>query len=1554
MITGKVAPPAASQSTISAPHMEYLEARGVGLQVALDAGFYSVTAQQGAALIGMSAALPSGGLAIPYPRTSPPYVRIRIDDGRQRFMAPAGRPVRVYVPAFHCLDAGGPLVVVEGPVKALALAAQGFDAVGLGGTGTTLTPGADRRLNESWSEVPVGSRITVLLFDSNRTTNANVARDEARLAMALEQAGGSVWIAELPHQPSGEAWGPDDFLASNGVAAMSAVIATARPADPVKCVEAALAIKDKSERDDAILGILADKAIVVAVTERGFKATQQIRTLLKPSQHVIAFTHALRQAERWLRSAVSHTVSGPSAYAERDGRLHLVQSVEGNDKLLALTNFTARIERELVMDDGAETKTAFEIVGTLDNGRALDRIRISPETFAKQPWPLMFWGAGAIVHPGAHTRDHVCAAVQTMSEPTQARVYAHLGWREHAGELVYLHAGGAIGASDAEVAIDDKLSRYTFPETPGDVSGAVLASLSLLNITRTALGHVLLSAAFRAPLQHFLYADSTVWLYGPSGAMKSSVVAVLMSFFGAFDRETLPASWESTATALENLLFVAKDVVVVIDDFAPVSSDVSDKKRITATNILRSIGNQSSRSRSRADLTLRPNRPPRALVVGTGEDLPSGESVLARIYAVEIRRGDIDVNVLTSLQAAAPLLPHAMAGYIEYLRRNAPRIRTWAKHRFESLRTALHTSGCHLRAPAAIAHLSVGAELFAEYAESIGVFTAVDRADFCTASLAALMEGAKQQSQITADANPGKRFIEVLRSLLFQREVRLDKKKGSGDGAPNSAARTSDVQGALLADHADEADGRPSTFDGTRVGWRDDRYVYLDADAVYTVVASTLRTAGESMPVKPRTLWRRLHAMGVLVVEEADRCTVRRVLEPGVEMRILMMPKEVLFGDEDPPAPSTTPAGEDSSSPAAVGTALRSPGPTRGAPWIGSSKAVETGSDGRNGAPVSHVGAMKSVSLPVLPALPGNTHREVAKTEGVSSGPVPGALESRTNACISFSESGENGASGVVAARSLTSAEESEIAVAIEQCGEVAVHLDVTSADVRVASIRNVHLALPDGRLELVTGDALRAGRPIASALAAAEVSAANAVPTARLLDRYGISPRTFFDSTTAAQLLGNKGDYLAVNGPGADRLQQRGRSPVGAIDPAAAALAVATQQRLQLVDGGLARVAKIEFELIPVLVHMDRVGVPIDSLTFEAVTMAIADEARRLEASLKKALGVGDLSERLVLQALNRLGIAVRRTGKTALASYDHPITRDLAAFNSKSAFLRDLGPKVGRALRLSSDGRVRPAIHPMGAVTGRMSYSGPNLQGLPREPRIRSSVRAEAGRTFVIGDYSTVELRVAAHVARDEDLTQAFRMGADPHLLTAQRMTGKKLLADITKVERDGAKPINFGLLYGMSVDCLPLYSLVEFGIPMTLQEAARAHAAFQSIYPGLVKWQEAVKRDRSATAVNETGRRRDFSPSDAFTKRLNFPIQSLSADGMKRAMALVLPELAKYDAALILAVHDELILECPREAARDASDALRKCMETGMSELVTRVPIQVDIRIHDNWSK
>ena len=207
-----------------------------------------------------------------------------------------------------------------------------------------------------------------------------------------------------------------------------------------------------------------------------------------------------------------------------------------------------------------------------------------------------------------------------------------------------------------------------------------------------------------------------------------------------------------------------------------------------ATRLIRSTGNASGRGRLKADLSEATTFFPRGLLLATGEQHPPGESIRARLYLVDVVREQIDLQRLTAAQRASACLPHALAGYVQWLA-GKDAVRESLRDRFLALRgLAQAASQDHLRSPEGLAHLFLGFETGLLFAETAGACTAAERKRWHAAGWAALTAGAATTARDVAEAAPVKRFLTVLAMLLRQRRVTLGTRE-SDDTAPIPGSR---------------------------------------------------------------------------------------------------------------------------------------------------------------------------------------------------------------------------------------------------------------------------------------------------------------------------------------------------------------------------------------------------------------------------------------------------------------------------------------------------------------------------------------------------------------------------------------------------------------------------------------------------------------------------------------------------------------------------------------------------------------------------------------------
>ena len=399
-----------------------------------------------------------------------------------------------------------------------------------------------------------------------------------------------------------------------------------------------------------------------------------------------------------------------------------------------------------------------------------------------------------------------------------------------------------------------------------------------------------------------------------------------------------------------------------------------------------------------------------------------------------------------------------------------------------------------------------------------------------------------------------------------------------------------------------------------------------------------------------------------------------------------------------------------------------------------------------------------------------------------------------------------------------------------------------------------------------------------------------------------------------------------------------------------------------------------LEMKLLPVLLDMEMTGIKIDGVLFEKMSAAFAVELKQVEQMIWEQAGV-----KFNLNSPQQLGTVLfetlelpggKKTAKTKRYSTDvkvlqklsesYEIAGNLLRFRSlaklKSTYLDALVKMVN-----PQTGRVHTSFNQTVAATGRLSSSNPNLQNIPirgEEGRaIRKGFVADKGNILVAADYSQIELRVFAHYSEDPAFMAAFKGDEDIHARTAREVLGNEE-GEVTPEMRRIAKAINFGIIYGMG----PQKLSEQLGIST---KVAREYIdAYYDRYRGVKQYKEkaietAVEKGYVATLFNRRRYLPDISHSnnrirsEAERMAVNTPIQGTAADLIKMAMIQIYNRLAEegFQSKMILQVHDELVLEAPREEADPLISMIKEEME-GVYPL--RVPLKVDINQGLNWDE
>lgn len=391
--------------------------------------------------------------------------------------------------------------------------------------------------------------------------------------------------------------------------------------------------------------------------------------------------------------------------------------------------------------------------------------------------------------------------------------------------------------------------------------------------------------------------------------------------------------------------------------------------------------------------------------------------------------------------------------------------------------------------------------------------------------------------------------------------------------------------------------------------------------------------------------------------------------------------------------------------------------------------------------------------------------------------------------------------------------------------------------------------------------------------------------------------------------------------------------------------------------EARLEAVCDLEQRCLPALVSMSLHGVAVDAERWVQLAEEAEQRQKELEAQLNNlALTTDGLSKgsrnwnspAQVKQAFDGLGITLEDTADDTLATLDHPLAALLREYRAlakrTSAYGRDW-------LKHIENGRVYPQWRQCPTATGRMSCSNPNMQQLPRDPRYRQCFVAAPGHVLIKADFSQIELRLAAKIAREQKMIDAYQRRQDLHVKTAQAILGK---TEVSKADRQLAKAINFGLLYGMGAAAFQLYARVNYGVELTEEQAKKYRAKFFLTYPGLVTWHRRQAGFDSSPKTTRTILGRQRLEVATYTEKLNSPVQGSGADGLKSALALLWERRSQCPTArLILAVHDEIALEVPQADADHARNWLVRCMSDAMRPILEPVPVVVDVSIGPTWA-
>ena len=413
--------------------------------------------------------------------------------------------------------------------------------------------------------------------------------------------------------------------------------------------------------------------------------------------------------------------------------------------------------------------------------------------------------------------------------------------------------------------------------------------------------------------------------------------------------------------------------------------------------------------------------------------------------------------------------------------------------------------------------------------------------------------------------------------------------------------------------------------------------------------------------------------------------------------------------------------------------------------------------------------------------------------------------------------------------------------------------------------------------------------------------------------------------------------------------------------------------ERIKSLD--LIQCAQLEFECVMPVVDIELTGFFMHKERWLEQLRIVETRRGELANELQEMLGEGVAqaslfgppraninldSQQQVTEALNRLNIPLpdsTRNWKLQPLALQYPVVAKLLEYRTMQKALTSYGQNMIEFINPKT-GRLHADFRQIGAPTGRFACTNPNIQQVPHAPEYRRCFMGNpAGRKLVIADYSQIELRILAEFSDDQGFIQAFNSGADLHRVTAAQVFSVAL-DQVTREQRDFAKRLNFGVVYGIGAQRFSMMT----GLSVT--EAENVLRRYFATYRGL----DTYLRESASRAVSEKQARTasgrlvkfNFDAADrqqvSMTQRngKNAPIQGTSADILKRSLRLLSDELRNTSAKIVNIIHDEIVVEADDDEAAEVARTVERAMCAAGEEYLQTVPVKVETQIACEWTK
>ena len=464
----------------------------------------------------------------------------------------------------------------------------------------------------------------------------------------------------------------------------------------------------------------------------------------------------------------------PGGYALKDGCLYQdiahSENSDARQELKYLLNGWVEAVGEVTHDNGIDIDRVLKLNFHCCNGKVIQAEASFKDLYSGNFLTMFSMDCRPAV--GNTKKSYIADSILAQSDTAiRQTIYTQTGWRKIGGSWGFLHGGGAIGAEGVTVELAGRNIQYQFPDSESPERYETLQRF--FTVAPESITYPLVALAFLSPLNEAFrragYEPAFVmWLQGTTGAMKSTLAALTLNFFGeSWNNKSLPHTFKDSANFLEKSGFLLADVLTICDDYYPATNRIeATKMAATAQSISRSWGDRTGRSRMNADTSLRRGYPSRGNLLCTGEDAPLiGQSGAARNFVLELKKGDVQLSELSYLQAHTVHLAECMRDYIEYLIPRMDILPERLKARFYKLRGEAQQEQ-HGRTIEAIAHLQIGVEALTDFLVDRGEIDAGQAEKMQRDSWRIFNELADEQNRRISQDRPTTLFLDALKELI--------------------------------------------------------------------------------------------------------------------------------------------------------------------------------------------------------------------------------------------------------------------------------------------------------------------------------------------------------------------------------------------------------------------------------------------------------------------------------------------------------------------------------------------------------------------------------------------------------------------------------------------------------------------------------------------------------------------------------------------------------------------------------------------------------------------